>query len=38
MNPHNIPPLSEFRYQTDLQIRFSDVDVLGHAAPFGSAW
>ncbi len=30
MNPHNIPPLSEFRYQTDLQIRFSDVDVLGH--------
>ncbi len=23
MNPHNIPPLSEFRYQTDLQIHVS---------------
>lgn len=30
MNPQNIPSLSEFRYETDLQIRFSDVDVLGH--------
>lgn len=30
MNPHKLPPLSEFRHSTDLQIRFSDVDVLGH--------
>lgn len=30
MNPHNIPDLKEFRHKTDLQIRFSDVDVLGH--------
>lgn len=30
MNPHSLPPVSEFRHKTDLQIRFSDVDVLGH--------
>ena len=30
MNPHAIPPLSDFKYKTDLQIRFNDVDVLGH--------
>lgn len=30
MNPHNLPSLSEFSHHTDLQIRFSDVDVLGH--------
>lgn len=30
MNPNNIPPLSEFQHSVDLQIRFSDVDVLGH--------
>ncbi len=30
MNPHNIPPLSGFRHSVDIQIRFSDVDVLGH--------
>lgn len=30
MDPHNLPKLSEFKHRTDLQIRFSDVDVLGH--------
>lgn len=30
MNPHNIPSVGEFKHSTDLQIRFSDVDVLGH--------
>lgn len=30
MNPHNIPSPSDFGHRTDLQIRFSDVDVLGH--------
>lgn len=30
MNPHTLPPLSEFKYSHPLQIRFSDVDVLGH--------
>lgn len=30
MNPHTIPDLSGFRHSTPLQIRFSDVDVLGH--------
>ncbi len=30
MNPHNLPDLSEFKHRVDLQIRFSDVDVLGH--------
>lgn len=30
MNPHNLPDISEFKHSVDLQIRFSDVDVLGH--------
>ncbi len=30
MNPHNLPSPSEFGHRADLQIRFSDVDVLGH--------
>lgn len=30
MNPHNLPSPSEFGHSADLQIRFSDVDVLGH--------
>lgn len=30
MNVKNLPPLSDFKYRTDLQIRFNDVDVLGH--------
>lgn len=30
MNPRNIPPLSDFRHATPVQIRFNDVDVLGH--------
>lgn len=27
---HNLPPLSEFRHHIPLQLRFNDVDVLGH--------
>ena len=30
MNPHEIPPLEIFRNRLPLQIRFSDVDVVGH--------
>lgn len=30
MNPHTIPPVSEFRHHVDLQIRFNDIDLLGH--------
>lgn len=30
MDPHKLPSLSDFKHRTDLQIRFSDVDVLGH--------
>ncbi len=30
MDIRNIPPLSEFSHSVDLQIRFNDVDVLGH--------
>lgn len=30
MNPHITPNLSLFRHSTDMQIRFNDVDVLGH--------
>lgn len=30
MNPHTVPPLAEFRHHTPLQVRFNDVDVLGH--------
>lgn len=30
MYPHAIPPVESFNHSTDIQIRFSDVDVLGH--------
>ncbi|MCH5236735.1 MAG: acyl-CoA thioesterase [Muribaculaceae bacterium] len=30
MNPNELPPLSLFHHRIPLQIRFSDVDVLGH--------
>lgn len=30
MNPHNLPPLSIFKHRLPIQIRFSDVDVVGH--------
>lgn len=30
MNPNTLPPLSEFRHSVDLQIRFNDIDILGH--------
>ena len=30
MNPENIPSINKFGHSCDLQIRFSDVDVLGH--------
>lgn len=30
MNPSEIPPLSIFTHRLPLQIRFNDVDVLGH--------
>ena len=30
MNPHELPPLDLFHHRTPLQLRFSDVDVLGH--------
>ena len=30
MNPQNLPPISEFDHSVDLQLRFNDVDVLGH--------
>lgn len=30
MNPHEIPSLDIFHHHTPLQLRFSDVDVLGH--------
>lgn len=30
MNPNTLPPLSEFSHSTDLQIRFNDIDILGH--------
>ncbi len=30
MDPHNLPNISHFRQSTPLQIRFNDVDVLGH--------
>ena len=30
MNPERLPDINEFRHHCDLQIRFSDVDVLGH--------
>ena len=30
MNPHQIPPENLFHHRLPLQIRFNDVDVLGH--------
>ena len=30
MNPDNLPPLTLFRCRLPLQLRFNDVDVLGH--------
>lgn len=30
MDPHNLPDLTLFRHSTPLQLRFNDVDVLGH--------
>ena len=30
MNPERMPDLSRFRHSCDIQLRFSDVDVLGH--------
>ena len=30
MNPKELPDISLFRHHCDLQIRFSDVDILGH--------
>lgn len=30
MNPHELPSLDIFHHSTPLQLRFSDVDVLGH--------
>ncbi|MBD5356298.1 MAG: acyl-CoA thioesterase [Bacteroides sp.] len=30
MNPHELPSLDLFHHRTPLQLRFSDVDVLGH--------
>ena len=30
MNPNTLPPISEFHHSVDLQIRFNDIDILGH--------
>lgn len=30
MDIHNLPDLSLFKHHTDVQTRFSDVDILGH--------
>lgn len=30
MNPHEIPPLETFSNRLPIQVRFSDVDVIGH--------
>lgn len=30
MDSHKLPPLSEFEHSVDLQIRFNDIDILGH--------
>lgn len=30
MNPHELPPLSVFTHRAPVQVRFSDVDVIGH--------
>lgn len=30
MNPHELPPVESFRHRYPIQVRFSDVDVIGH--------
>lgn len=30
MNPNNLPDIRDFRSKVDLQIRFNDIDILGH--------
>lgn len=30
MKPDTLPPISEFYHSVDLQIRFNDIDILGH--------
>lgn len=30
INPENMPSPSEFKHRVDLQIRFNDIDILGH--------
>lgn len=30
MNPDSIAPFSEFRHAVDMQLRFNDIDILGH--------
>lgn len=30
MNPDTLPGLSEFKHRVPLQIRFNDIDILGH--------
>lgn len=30
MDPKTLPPLNEFYHAIDLQIRFNDIDILGH--------
>lgn len=30
MHPDILPPLSDFYHSVDLQIRFNDIDILGH--------
>lgn len=30
MDPKNLPEISDFKHSTPIQIRFNDVDVLGH--------
>lgn len=30
MDPHNLPDIRDFKVKTDLQIRFNDIDILGH--------
>lgn len=30
MNPHELPSLSLFKHRCPIQVRFSDVDVIGH--------
>lgn len=30
INPEDLPSPSEFRHRVDLQVRFNDIDILGH--------